>query len=104
MAERLLLVCDTCGKPAAETVTFRTSSGNRQRDYCTEHLEELLAGSRAPKRGRRPGSTNSAKSPKSPAKKSTARKRSSTGKKSTARKRPTSATKSTARRSVAKKR
>ena len=38
MAERVMLVCDTCGRPAAETVTFKTSKGNRQRDYCTQHL------------------------------------------------------------------
>jgi len=62
MAERTMLVCDTCGKPAAETVTLKTSSGNRQRDYCSAHLTELLAGSRAPKRGRRPGSTNAKRS------------------------------------------
>ena len=57
MAERTMLVCDTCGRPAVETVTLRTSKGNRQRDYCTQHLDELLAPSRAPKRGRRPGLT-----------------------------------------------
>ena len=57
MAERTMLVCDTCGRPAAETVTLRTSRGNRQRDYCSQHIDELLAASRAPKRGRRPGST-----------------------------------------------
>jgi hypothetical protein len=59
MAERTMLVCDTCGRPAAETVTFKTSKGNRQRDFCAQHLDELLAPSRAPKRGRRPGSTRS---------------------------------------------
>ena len=58
MAERVMLVCDTCGRPAVETVTFKTSSGNRQRDYCSTHLDELLVGARTPKRGRRPGSTN----------------------------------------------
>ena len=43
--------------PAAETVTLKTSGGNRQPDYCSEHLDELFGASRAPKRGRRPGST-----------------------------------------------
>ena len=57
MAERTMLVCDTCGRPAAETVTFKTSRGSRQRDYCPQHLDELLAPSRTPKRGRRQGST-----------------------------------------------
>lgn len=55
MAERKMLVCDTCGRPAVETVTFKTSAGNRQRDYCSAHLSELVASSRTPKRGRRPG-------------------------------------------------
>jgi hypothetical protein len=51
-----MLVCDTCGNPAVETVTFRSKAGNRQRDYCARHLQELLKDSRAPKRGRKPGS------------------------------------------------
>jgi hypothetical protein len=56
VAEKLMLVCDTCGNPAVETVTFRTSAGNRQRGYCARHVQELLKDSRAPKRGREPGS------------------------------------------------
>ena len=82
MAERMMLVCDTCGRSAAETVTFKSSAGNRQRDYCSTHLAELLAGSRVPKRGRKPGSTNAARktsSKKAAARKPAARKR---GKKS----------------------
>ena len=81
MAERGMLVCDTCSRTAAETVTFKTSQGNRQRDYCSAHLAELLAGSRVPKRGRKPGSTNAKTST---AKKTRARK--STRKKAAARK------------------
>ena len=56
-----MLVCDTCGNPAVETVTFRTSTGNRQRDYCAPHLQELLKDSRAPKRGKKPGQSPSAR-------------------------------------------
>lgn len=82
MAEQTMLVCDTCGRPAAETVTIRSSRGNRQRDYCSEHLDELLATSRVPRRGRRPGSARSAAPRKRVAKRSTAKK--STAKKSTA--------------------
>lgn len=55
MAEKLLLVCDVCGSPASDTVTFKTSSGNHQKDYCVTHLQALLQGSRTPRRGRRPG-------------------------------------------------
>lgn len=73
MAERMMLVCDTCGRPAAETVTFKTSRGNRQRDYCTLHLDELLGASRAPKRGRRPGTTGASAGQTKTKKKSTAK-------------------------------
>jgi topoisomerase IA-like protein len=81
MAERMMLVCDTCGRPAAETVTFKTSRGNRQRDYCTQHLDELLGASRAPKRGRRPGATGASAAGKTKTSKKTTAKR--TAKKST---------------------
>lgn len=54
MAERLMLICDICTNPAVETITFKTSSGSRLKDYCSTHLQELLKGSRPPKRGRRP--------------------------------------------------
>ena len=81
MAERTMLVCDTCGKPAAETVTFKTSRGNRQRDYCTQHLDELLGPSRAPRRGRRPGTSGTSAGQARTRKKSTAKR---TAKKSAA--------------------
>ncbi len=67
-----------CGRPAAETVTFKTSKGNRQRDYCTQHLDELLDPSRPPMRGRRPGSTGAGAPRATKGKKSTAKR---TGKK-----------------------
>jgi hypothetical protein len=87
MAERVMLVCDTCGRPAAETVMIRSSAGNRQRDYCSAHLDELLAPSRVPKRGRKPGSTNRpAGAKKTTAKKATTR-RKGTGRKATRKKR-----------------
>ena len=80
MAERVMLVCDTCGRPAIETVTFKASAGNRQRDYCSPHLDELLSGARVPKRGRKPGSTNR----KPAAKKTAAKKKSSNGRRKNA--------------------
>lgn len=77
MAEKLLLVCDICAKPAVETVAFTTSSAKRQKDYCADHLQELMRGSRAPKRGRRPSSTGAAVASSAPrGKKTTASKRS----------------------------
>ena len=52
MAEKTILVCDTCGKPAAETVTIRTVRGNFLKDLCSSHVNELTAGARKPRRGR----------------------------------------------------
>lgn len=52
MAEKTILVCDTCGKPAAETVTIRTARGNFLKDLCSSHVNELTAGARKPRRGR----------------------------------------------------
>ncbi|GIU98366.1 MAG: hypothetical protein KatS3mg013_2169 [Actinomycetota bacterium] len=52
MAETVVLVCDVCGKAAAETVTIRTQRGNALKDLCAPHVEELLRGTRKPRRGR----------------------------------------------------
>ena len=53
MAERTILVCDTCGRPAAETVTVRVERGNFVKDLCSTHVDELLSGARKPRPGRR---------------------------------------------------
>lgn len=55
MAEKTILVCDTCGKPAAETVTIKVSRGNFVKDLCTNHVGELIAKARRPRPGRRKG-------------------------------------------------
>ena len=34
MAEKTILVCDTCGKPAAETITIKVSRGNYVKRIC----------------------------------------------------------------------
>ncbi len=64
MAEKTILVCDTCGKPAAETVTIKAARGNFVKDLCASHVSELVAGARKPRRGRPKavagGSTSSA--------------------------------------------
>jgi hypothetical protein len=54
MAEALVLVCDLCGRPAVETVKFRIGNRNLEKDYCAAHLQELEAGARRPRRGRKP--------------------------------------------------
>jgi len=56
MAEKTILVCDACGKPAAETVTIRVGRGNFVKDLCSTHVSELISGARRPRPGRRKGS------------------------------------------------
>jgi hypothetical protein len=53
MAEKTILVCDICGKPAAETVTIRVAQGNFVKDMCASHVSEMIAGARRPRPGRR---------------------------------------------------
>ena len=55
MAERMILVCDVCRQPAQESVTIRVGAKGYAKDLCGTHLEEILSGTRTPKRGRRPG-------------------------------------------------
>ena len=55
MAERTILVCDVCGKPAAETVTIRVARGNYVKDLCGTHVDALLSGGRRARPGRRKG-------------------------------------------------
>jgi hypothetical protein len=81
MAEKTILVCDACGKPAAETVTMKTSRGNFVKDLCSTHVNELVAGARKPRPGRRKGTTvatgaqpAATAAPKPAARKSAARK------------------------------
>ena len=75
MAEKTILVCDTCGKPAAETVTIKAARGNFVKDLCATHVNELVAGARRPRRGRPKAvaarSSNATTPKKTAAKKST---------------------------------
>jgi hypothetical protein len=68
MAETLTIVCDVCGQPAEEEVTIRARGRNVVKDLCRTHMNELLKGTRAPRRGRRGGTTIKASVAKSPAK------------------------------------
>ena len=52
MAEKTIVVCDVCGKPAAETVTIKVARGNYAKDLCATHVTELVAGARRPRPGR----------------------------------------------------
>jgi hypothetical protein len=60
MAEKMVRVCDVCGEPAEETVTFRLGNRSLAQDLCATHVRELVRNSHAPKRGRRPGAGRSA--------------------------------------------
>ena len=53
MAEKTILVCDACGRPAVETVTIKLERGNFVKDLCGTHVNELIAGARRPRPGRR---------------------------------------------------
>jgi hypothetical protein len=52
MAEKTIVVCDVCGKPASETVTIKIARGNFAKDLCAAHVTELVAGARRPRPGR----------------------------------------------------
>jgi hypothetical protein len=52
MAEKTIVVCDVCGRPATEVVTIKTSRGNFVKDLCAQHVSELTAGARKPRPGR----------------------------------------------------
>lgn len=67
MAERTIVVCDVCGKPATETVTIKVARGNFAKDLCAAHVTELVAGARRPRPGRprkMAGSAQAAAAPK----------------------------------------
>lgn len=92
MGEALVLVCDRCGQPAVETVSFRAAGNNLVIDLCEPHLDELVAGARVPKRGRKPTTVRIAAQPKRRgrppgSKNKTTRKKPAARKKATTRKR-----------------
>jgi hypothetical protein len=68
MAERTILVCDICNKPASETVTIRVGRGNYVKDLCASHVNELISGARKPRPGRRKGVVAAAAAKAAPAK------------------------------------
>src|SRR6266516_3572102 len=53
MAEQVILVCDVCGKPAKQMVTFRLGTRSLAQDLCGTHLQELVRTSHAPSRSRK---------------------------------------------------
>lgn len=99
MAEKTIVVCDVCGKPANETVTIKVARGNYAKDLCAAHVTELVAGARRPRPGR-PRKMAGEASAATPKRRGRPRKtggRKSTGRKRTATKRTTQASGSAAR-------
>lgn len=85
MAEKVVLVCDVCGEPAAESASIKVGRRSLRKDLCDTHLRELAAGARPARPGRRKA-TAKASSRKSPTrgKKSPARRSKSTRRKAQA--------------------
>jgi hypothetical protein len=98
MAERTILVCDDCGRPATTSVTIRINGRNLVKDLCDQDARALVRNARTPKRGRKaatvlapsslgerrgPGRPKGSTSKRSSAKRSTAKR--STAKRSSAR-------------------
>jgi len=98
VAEQTVVVCDVCGKPATERITFKVGGRSLQKDLCGEHLADLTTGARPAKRGRRPAIGASAAP--APARR---RRKASTAKKPSAR-RASTAKKTTRSRTSAAKR
>ena len=99
MAEKTIVVCDVCGKPATETVTIKAARGNYAKDLCATHVTELVAGARRPRPGR-PRKMAGEASATAPKRRGRPRKtggRKSTGRKRTATRRKTQASGSAAR-------
>jgi hypothetical protein len=55
MAERTILVCDDCGRPATTSVMIRINGRNLVKDLCDQDARALVRNARTPKRGRKPG-------------------------------------------------
>jgi len=84
MAERTIVVCDVCGKPATETVTIKVARGNFAKDLCATHVTELIAGARRPRPGRPRKMAGSAQPAATPARRGRPRKSPSGRRKATA--------------------
>jgi hypothetical protein len=91
VGEKVILVCDICGQPAADTASIKIGRRSLTKDLCDRHIAELVAGARRARPGRRravaPSSSNGASAapkrrgrpPKSAAAKSSAAKTTASG-------------------------
>jgi len=53
MAEKIVLVCDVCGRAAAQSVHFKLGNQSLVQDLCPTHVEELVRHSHSLRRGQR---------------------------------------------------
>jgi hypothetical protein len=95
MAEKTIVVCDVCGKPATEMVTIKTSRGNFVKDLCGQHVTDMTAGARKPRPGRprKMGGTSTSAPrrrgrPRKPTAATARKRRTSSGRKAARRKTP----------------
>src|SRR5687767_8140591 len=96
MAERTIVVCDVCGKPASETVTIKVGRGNFAKDLCATHVTELIAGARRPRPGRPRKMAGAGPAAAAPKRRGRTRKAASGRKKATGRRRKTQSSTSAA--------
>jgi hypothetical protein len=59
MAEKLILVCDLDGRPAASQALVQLDGKRFVLDLCSTHAREFESKGRAPRRGRKPGQLSS---------------------------------------------
>jgi hypothetical protein len=64
LAEAVVVVCDSCGAPAVDTVSIRARGKAFQKDLCERHLKDLVANARPARRGRPRSKTSKGASPK----------------------------------------
>lgn len=87
MAEKTILVCDACGRPATETVTIRVGARNLVKDLCAAHVQEITVGARKPRPGRRKGTAVAKKTTAAPKRRGRPRKKAAARKRAVTRKR-----------------
>ena len=90
MAQALVVVCDVCRKPAVETVSMKVAARGYQKDVCQTHLDEMIKGARAPRRGRprtKPAAASAASKRKATTKRTASAKLTASGKRRTSAKR-----------------
>jgi hypothetical protein len=64
VGEAVIVVCDRCGQPATQTVGLKVGRRSLVIDVCDRHLEEVTAGARPARPGRRRGVLASGAAPK----------------------------------------